>query len=1342
VHPLPDITVSNATFCRTPGLVALPAATPPGGSWNGIGVSANQFDPMVAGVGAHPITYTYTNPTTMCTNSAVSTITVIQPGAVNAGPDTALCLNALPLNLNTNVSPPNGTWTTTSNGLSNGVFTPNQAGANTHILIYSVGSGNCLVRDTLRIIVYPLPVVEAGPDLSACLNSTALQLSGASPAMGAWSPSPLAVINGNILNPNESGANTYTLTYTVTDANGCINSDTRKVVVHPLPDITVSNATFCRTPGLVALPATTPSGGSWSGIGVSANQFDPMVAGVGAHPITYTYTNPSTGCTNTAVSTITVVQPGAANAGPDTALCLNAPPLNLNTNASPPNGTWTTTSNGLSNGVFTPNQAGANTHVLIYSVGSGNCLVRDTLQIIVHALPIVQAGPDMKPCADSLALNLSPSPLGGTWSGNVVSGNVFNPAQSGAGTFNLTYEYKDANGCINTDALVITVNQLPVVKAGDTTYCNTPGAVSLPFATPPGGNWQGQGIAGNQFNPVTAGGVGTYPAVYTYTDGNTCTNRDTIAITVIAPENVQASIDTALCVSETSFDLSIGASPAGGTWSSTGGGLQGSILNPSAAGAGTYTLTYSVGTGNCEVKDSRTIVVNSLPVLTLSASSAVCVDTSSLLLTANPTGGVWTASGTGVVSGSVFNPNQSGDGTFTLTYKYTDNNGCTNTGNLSVIVHPLPDVLSGDTSYCDTPGAIGLPFATPSGGQWQGIGINNNLFDPQVAGGVGNYSAVYTYTDGNSCKNTDTINIEVIKPALVEAGVDTAFCESVTAFDLSLGALPVSGGTWTASGGGLQGAVFNPNAAGPGIYTLTYTFGVGNCQVKDTRTIEVWKLPEVKAGDDLSACASDSTLDLGGNPTPGVWTSSPAAILNGTIWNPALSGVNTYTFVFTHEDANGCINSDQRTAVVHPLPVPLAGDTTYCNTPGSVLLPFATPLGGNWNGAGISGFQFDPQGAGGTGNYPATYVYTDNNNCTDSITVQIEVIDPPFIFAGDNDTICINSGLYQLAGFEPATGGLWSGNGIMNTQTGVFDPELAGGGNIPLTYTFGNGNCQVKDITEIFVISVTIDAGPDKTACLDDSPIQLGGFTPAGGAWSGPGITNSTGIFTPSIATAGTHVLYYQYNDPILDCEFRDSLTFVVHPMPESDFAQPTNSCIDVVIPFENQSQSTLMPFWRFGDGATSTLANPSHVYTDTGTYEVKLVTKNEFGCIDSIARTIFVTRPPTAIFSTAPDSGCAVLQVNFTNTSFGFETTYLWDFGNGDTSTLYDPGTISFQQGTGDTIYYIRLTATNLCATREFLDSVKVFPWPQVAFGINVDTICTGEFISFSNTTLGKPQT
>jgi PKD repeat protein len=1285
---------------------------------------------------------TFTVSVTATNECGISTATanfeVQVPPVLTMPPSKSFCENDAPFQLV--AAPIGGTWS--GQGVNaTGLFTPSVAGSGTKTLSYKYGVGVCESTGTVQVTVWSKPTVDAGNDLKDCLNNTVLNLTGNTPIGGTWSVAPTGVVVGNVFNPMASGAGVFTLTYNYTDNNGCKNSDTRKVTVAQLPTVTTSDLACCYAVGSVSLPPANPTGGIWSGPGVTNGQFDPIAAGLGTHVVTYTYTDPSTNCTNTATSNITVSNPGAINAGMDNMVCADAGVINLNTGISPVGGTWSTTSMGLTGNTFNPTQAGAGIHTLVYSVGSGNCKVTDSRIITVLALPIVDAGPALMTCINETVLNLTGStPAGGVWTSSgsgVVNGSVFNPKASGVGDFTLTYSFLDANSCSASDQRTITVHALPIITLSEATYCYTAGLVNLPSPNPPNGTWTGTGVLGMQFDPIQAG-VGTHVLTYTYKDQITgCTNSANTNIFVINPAQVDAGTDITVCRSADPFNLNTGATPGGGTWSSTGNGLSGNTFDPKVAGPGIYTLTYSVGSNNCLVQDTRKINVLDLPNVVVGPNLSACIDVPALTLIATPTGGSWT--GSSAVSGTNFNPMQAGPGNFPLTYTYTDQAGCTQTAQMLVSIFALPVVQSNDTTYCNTQGKVMLPVASPAGGTWMGTGIFNNMFDPIAAGGPNTYPAIYTYKNGNNCVNRDTIKIAVINPQIVQAGSDTAFCQSVTSFDLSMGISP-AGGSWTSTGTGLTGNIFNPALAGAGIHTLTYAVGTGNCEVKDTRTIQVYALPMVDAGKDLEACASETQVQLNGTPLLGFWTANPAASITGTTWNPKASGVGTYTFTYTFTDPRGCVNTDQLIATVHPLPVPLANDTTYCNTPGKVLLPVSTPTGGSWHGQGISGLQFDPQGAGGVGTYPVVYTFTDLNSCTDSITVDIAVIDPPSIYAGVNDTICINTGTLQLKGFVPGTGGIWIGNGIVNNQTGLFDPLIAGGGQHPLVYTFGVGNCQVKDTTQINVIAIAIEAGANRVACLDDVPLQLTGFAPVGGVWTGAGITDPSGIFNTQVTTVGTHLLYYQYNDPILDCVFIDSISITVHPMPESDFAKPNNSCIDVLIPFLNLSQNTFMPSWTFGDGANSTLANPSHTYTDTGTYKVTLITKNEFGCIDSLSRIIFVTRPPIAMFSTEPDSGCAVLKVKFLNTSSGFETMYNWSFGDGQSSTLYDPGEISFQQGQGDTIYHIQLTAQNLCAVRTWTDSVKVFPWPLANFGTNLDTICTGETISFSNLTLGNP--
>ena len=138
----------------------------------------------------------------------------------------------------------------------------------------------------------------------------------------------------------------------------------------------------------------------------------------------------------------------------------------------------------------------------------------------------------------------------------------------------------------------------------------------------------------------------------------------------------------AVCVDAAAVTLS--ATPLGGTWSGTG--VSGGVFNPAVAGVGTHTLSYAVtGTNGCSAVATATITVNALPVITLPTLAPVSVSGAALTLQgAQPAGGTW--SGTGV-TGTTFSPAVAGVGTHTLTYTYTDANGCTNRATTTITVN-------------------------------------------------------------------------------------------------------------------------------------------------------------------------------------------------------------------------------------------------------------------------------------------------------------------------------------------------------------------------------------------------------------------------------------------------------------------------------------------------------------------------------------------------------------------------------------------------------------------------------------------------------------------------------
>jgi hypothetical protein len=122
---------------------------------------------------------------------------------------------------------------------------------------------------------------------------------------------------------------------------------------------------------------------------------------------------------------------------------------------------------------------------------------------------------------------------------------------------------------------------------------------------------------------------------------------------------------------------------------------------------------------------------------------------------------------------------------------------------------------------------------------------------------------------------------------------------------------------------------------------------------------------------------------------------------------------------------------------------------------------------------------------------------------------------------------CEQGGVVNLVGASPA-GGTYSGTGVSGVQ---FNPATAGVGSTNITYTYTDGNGCTNQVTE----PITVLASPSVTqstfanVCDDDPMFTLTGGSPAGGTYTGPGVT--AGVFNPATAGAGTHTLTYTYTD-------------------------------------------------------------------------------------------------------------------------------------------------------------------------------------------------------------------
>ncbi|HEX8531057.1 MAG TPA: hypothetical protein VF646_13595, partial [Cytophagales bacterium] len=403
-------------------------------------------------------------------------VQVLPAFAVTAGANQTVCYGAAAIGL-AGYSPAGGTWSGTG-VTATGQFNPAAAGLGTHTLTYTATQEGCTAQATKTITVQPATPVHAGSALAVCASEPAFTLSGMSPAGGTWSGRGVTATGQ--FDASVAGAGTHTLTYTLVQ-NGCANLATRAVTVSPLPAAQAgTDQAVCVNGAAFQLAGFSPAGGTWSGKGVTATgQFNPAVAGAGAHVLTYSVTQ--NGCTAAVRRTITVNALPVVQAGAPLAVCASEPAFTLS-GMSPAGGTWS--GKGVTAaGQFNPAAAGEGTHALAYTVTADGCPAAATKTITVRALPAVRAGADQTVCLGSPVITFTgQSPAGGTWSGKGINAEGrFDAAVAGPGVHAVTYTVT-SQGCSASARKVVTVSAPPgeplLVAGGPTVFCGT-GSVML-----------------------------------------------------------------------------------------------------------------------------------------------------------------------------------------------------------------------------------------------------------------------------------------------------------------------------------------------------------------------------------------------------------------------------------------------------------------------------------------------------------------------------------------------------------------------------------------------------------------------------------------------------------------------------------------------------------------------------------------------------------------------------------------------------------------------------------------------------------------------------------------------
>jgi len=735
---------------------------------------------IFAGILTFSLTSTNNGPCPAVTNTV--NLSIIQIATVNAGPNQALCSTAGTIGLNGIANPNSGIWT--SSGI--GAFIPNNTISNP---TYSISPGDLLtgsvtftlsstnngpcpaVRDSVKIQIKNLAVVNVSPSQTVCSNAGTVNLSGN--ISGGTNTGNWATSGTGVFNPGPSSLNN-TYAFTPTDIGM----------------------------GTVAFSLTSSNNG------------------------------PCPAVTNTL--NLNIIQLSSVNAGPNQALCLNTATIGLNGVANANSVIWTSNGVGAftpNNTSLNPTYsispgdfiAGSVTFTLS-STNNGPCpVVRDSVKILIKSLAIVNAGTNQAICSSStlnLNGNISNGTSTGIWSTN--GSGSFNPAP---GSLNNTYSLSTSDQSMSTiiftlsslnngpcpavsDTMMLSIFQAATVNAGpNQAICSNNGTLALTGSVSNNSNtgiWSCSGTGslspGNtNLTPLYSVSVADANAGFvTFTLASTNNGicpvvKDTVKITIKKLATINAGPDKIICTTTTLVAISgsVTNGSSGAMWSQSG---NGAILPNTTSLNITYGITEqdinsgvvhmiltSLNNGACPaVTDTAKILIVENPSIQLARDTAICSYQNPITLKPNISGDIgqleWSSNGAGYfIPNNLTNPvtyNFAGDipvGVVTLFITALNNGPCANfNSSIRVVIRRSPEAKFSASTYTANIPTDPVTFSNQSlfanTYSWDfGDGSSSGLLNPvHNYSEVGRYKVMLVATNQYGCSDTAHDDILVI----------------------------------------------------------------------------------------------------------------------------------------------------------------------------------------------------------------------------------------------------------------------------------------------------------------------------------------------------------------------------------------------------------------------------------------------------------------------------------------------------------------------------------------------------------------------------------------------------
>lgn len=827
-----------------------------------------------------------------CTNTATAALTVLTlPTLSLSASSNPVCLgSSVTINANGAVS------YTASGGLTPGsAFTPTATSLYT---VTGTGANGCTNSSTLNLQVVTTPTITILNSPTVCAGSTAVLNAGGATSY-TWS---------NGVNNNSAFTPTITDSYTVTAFNGCTNTATTTIALIALPNIQagLSQPSVCR-----GATVQIAAGG-----GVSYTVTPTVPVNTAFSPTastTYTVRGTSAaGCTNSAVTSVTVFALPTVTASISTPSICNGNTVMVSAGGAI---NYAISSYTLETAI-SPTVSGTYT---ITGSDINACTNTATVTLLVINPPTVGFIASSTSVCAGKSLTLTGTGANTyTWTGGVSNGASFTP------TATSSYTVSGSNACGSSSSVAnVTVNTLPtltvtvsspsicsgstvqITASGATAYSVSPATVTV--STP--------------FMPSAT-------SAYTVTgaSANGCTSTAVANISVTTTPSVPPVFSpAAICVGQSATLSATGAT--GYSW--TAANFAGSnsttvVVNPTVTT--TYTLTRN--NGGCVTIQQNTLVVNTLPVLNVSAPTTICACT-----------GIATLSATGANT-YTWQPAVSFTNSMTVspcsTTNYTvgaSNAFCStySTVLVTALANPILTVVASSPSLC-AGGTVSMTATGAASYTWVAASALLGT-GPVLTQTLNNTTAfVLAGTNANGC--IGAVNQLVIvnpNPTLSITG-NTSLCTgnstTLTVTDADANAAVTY--SWSAPGFTSTASSNTLQPAATTVYSVTGTYATG-CSSKNTVTVTVYNANFTLAPQAAICAGSNATLSASGSATSYAWNTTPQQNGNQVVVSPAIST----TYIVTGAN-NLCTQTRSMSVVVKALP------NVSLTVPKNIICPYET----------------------------------------------------------------------------------------------------------------------------------------------------------------------------------------------------------------------------------------------------------------------------------------------------------------------------------------------------------------------------------------------------------------